>query len=91
MSGVARGNLVCAKAQLPGNEDAAYPIDLHTLDTHVPSGKRTACSHNRLQRLRIARLGLAVVTQHRLAVLVLLLGTGMVLGGVEFSAVIRQP
>jgi hypothetical protein len=90
VGGVARWNLPRAEAKLPGNKDAPLAAGLHALSSHIPSWERTALPQHRSHRLGIAQLRLSVGAQHRLAVLVPLRRTGVVLGGIEFLA-IRQP
>ena len=84
-------NCTRAVGQLPRDEDAALAADLHPGNTLIEARDRSANSLHKLHGLRVAQLGLAVVTHHRLAVLVSEGRARMVVGGVEFDPVGGSP
>lgn len=81
------GNLAAAISQLIGDEEAALAANLHADETHVKAGNGAALALRKRHGLRIAELRLAVIAEHRLAVLVLDRWAGVVIGGVELDAV----
>jgi hypothetical protein len=90
MGGVARGHLASAQSQLPGDVYAALTSGLHALESHIPTGERTALSHDQRNRLRIAQLGLAIVSHDGLVVLVQLRGA-VIIAGVDLRSCLRYP
>jgi hypothetical protein len=90
MSGVTRGHLAGAQSQLPRNVNAALTTGLHALESHIPTGERTALSHDHRHRLWIAQFGLAVGIHDGLVVLVQLRGA-VIVGGVDLRSSRRYP
>jgi hypothetical protein len=85
--GATGGKIPITKSQLPWNEDAALAFGLHAYRSHIPTDKRTSLSHDRRPGLRIAQLGLAVVTHHRFAVFVFERRSRVIVGRVKFGAI----
>lgn len=91
MGWVGTGAAFGAIGQLPGDEQAAPAADLHAGESLVEAGNQAAHALGKGHGLRIALLGLAVVAEHRLAVLVFEWLSGVVVGGVELVPVSGQP
>jgi hypothetical protein len=77
--------------QLIWNEYAALSANFHSFKSLVKPWNQAAKTLGERDWLRISHLGFAVVTQHRLAVLVSDRRSGVVGGRVEFLSVVGAP
>ena len=80
------GDRACSVSQLPWNENAALAADFHAGKALVKAVNRGAHTLRKGHRLRVAHLGLAVVTHHDLTVFVSQRHP-VVIGGVELDPI----
>lgn len=77
--------------QLPGDKQTPLAADPHTGKALVKARNRATDALSKRHGLYIAQLGFAVVSQHRLAVLVPQRRPGMVGGGIELDSIGGPP
>ena len=91
MRRVRTGTSTRAIGQLPRYKQPAFAPDLHSMKALIESGNHAAKSLRKRDRLRLAQLGLAILANHRLAILIQNRRPRMVIRRVELASIGSHP